>query len=186
MSMSFKEMEANVSNLVPGESMLQKKGSRPYEQPAKTSSPMEGVQLVFDSIFNNPSAMSKLKKTIKGGVPKEVIANSISTMLHGEGIVSPQAIPLMAPSIDVILENFAAMNEITFTPLEVIDPSVEPDWEEVERMLKEDTNEFVEEVEESIEEQESVGGQEQQMVQGATASPAPVGGMMQKPEGVMG
>ena len=144
----------DIEGVVPGESMVKPRGALPFDKPAKTASADAGVQLVFDAI-TEPESARRLIKTLKLGTPIDKVVESMMLMLHGEGIVSPQAIPLMAPAMASMIEGMAKIADTEINYSEVEDPWTKPDEDRVEKLVAELTGDLVPEVEE--EKEETVG-----------------------------
>tara|TARA_R110002167_G_scaffold13823_4_gene56784 strand:- start:151 stop:720 length:570 start_codon:yes stop_codon:yes gene_type:complete len=122
-----------MKNVVPGSSMTKPKGMLPFERPAKTSDPEEGIQLVFDAI-TQPLAARRLVRTLRGGVPIDVVVDGLGTLLLGEGIISPQALTVMQPAVTSIVEGMASIAGVELKYTEEVDEWTEPDPLEVERL----------------------------------------------------
>jgi len=125
---------AELQNVVPGSSMTKPKGVHPFERPPKTSDPEEGVQLMFDAI-TSPKAARKLVKTLKGGVPIDVIVDGLGTLALGEGLIGATALPIMAPALAAMVEGMAVIAGVEVKYSEVVDEWDEPDEEEVRRLV---------------------------------------------------
>tara|TARA_R110000765_G_scaffold206784_2_gene311780 strand:- start:1375 stop:1938 length:564 start_codon:yes stop_codon:yes gene_type:complete len=132
---------------VPGESFTKRKGHRPFERPAKESDPEVGLQLVFDAI-TQPKAARKMIKTLEGGVPIEVVADSIATLLLAEGVISPTAIPLMGPALVTMIGGMGQLAGVAFESGSDVDPWTEPDEDEVEELANKISNAVFEDEEE--------------------------------------
>jgi len=158
---------------VPGESMTKTKGMLPFERPPTTSSPEEGVQLMFDAI-TEPKSARKLIKSLEGGVTLEVIVESLLTMARGEGIVSPSAIPIMAPALATIIDGMAKMAGVTAQREPVEDPWTTPDEDEVEVLVSKITGEVFDKVpkESPVEAPIPEGPSEQEEMVGLMKPPA--------------
>ena len=98
-----------------------------------SADPNEAIQLVFDSI-TEPAAARSLVRTIKADVPIDVIVESLTTALHGEGIVSPQAIPVITPALTAMIEGMAKMAGVTTRLSEKPDPWTVIADEEIDAM----------------------------------------------------
>tara|TARA_R110000803_G_scaffold39734_3_gene85708 strand:- start:5219 stop:5773 length:555 start_codon:yes stop_codon:yes gene_type:complete len=122
-----------IKNTVPGSSMTKPKGMLPFDRPAKTSDPEEGIQLVFDAI-TQPLAARRLVRTLRGGVPIDVVVDGLGTLLLGEGIISPQALMVMQPAVTSIVEGMASIAGVELKYTEEVDEWTEPDPLEVERL----------------------------------------------------
>ena len=132
---------------VPGESFTKRKGHRPFERPAKESDPEVGLQLVFDAI-TQPKAARKMIKTLEGGVPIEVVADSIATLLLAEGVISPTAIPLMGPALVTMIGGMGQLAGVALESGSDVDPWTEPDEDEVEELANKISNAVFEDEEE--------------------------------------
>ena len=132
-----------ILNVVPGESMTKEKGILPFEKPPLTSSPDEGIQMVFDAI-TEPQAALKLVRTLELGVPIDQIVDSMMMMLHGEGIVPPQALPIMGPAIAAMIEGMAKLAGAPINYTEVQDPWTKPDEDRIDKLVAKMTGELVE------------------------------------------
>lgn len=132
-----------IMGVIPGESMTKERGILPFDKPAQTSSPEAGVQLVFDAI-TEPKSARKLISTLQKGVPVNLMVDSLMMMLHGEGIVSPQALPVMAPAIASMIEGMADLAGVTPVKSEEPDPWTTPDEDEVEALVGKFTGKIAE------------------------------------------
>lgn len=131
-----------IENVVPGESMMREKGKLPFDRPAKTSSPEAGIQLVFDAI-TEPKSARKLIKVLENGTPIDVVVDSMTMMLHGEGIVSPQALPIMAPAMAAMIENMASIAKVPINYTQQPDPWSEVDEDNVEKIVAQMTGDLL-------------------------------------------
>ena len=125
----------DIQNIIPGESMTKPQGVLPFEKPPRTSSPDAGIQLVFDAI-TEPQSAQKLIKTLEMGVPIDQIVDSMMMMLMGEGIVSPQALPIMGPAMGSMIEGMAKVAKVPINYTEQLDPWSIPDEDEVEKEIE--------------------------------------------------
>lgn len=141
MVMTYQEIAGGV----PGESMTKPKGQLPFEKPAKTADPREGIQLIFDAI-TEPKSARKLVKTLESGVPIDVVVDSLATLSLAEGIVSPQALPVMAPAMTTMIEGMAKLANVPVQYTEAPDPWTEPDEDEVEKLVAKITGEMVDKI----------------------------------------
>ena len=122
-----------IENVVPGSSMTKPKGMLPFERPAKTSDPKQGIQLMFDSMMTAKTTRG-LVKTLEGGVPIDVVVDGLCTLALGEGLVSATALPIMAPALASIVENIAEMAGIEIKYTEEVDEWDQIDEVEVQRL----------------------------------------------------
>lgn len=132
-----------IEGVIPGESMTKPRGVLPFEKPPMTASPEVGVQMVFDAV-TKPKAARKLIKTLEGGVPIDVVVDSMLTMLQGEGIVSPQSLMLMAPALMTMIEGMATIAKVPVKYSEQPDEWVEPDEAEVAALVSKMTGQLEE------------------------------------------
>lgn len=165
-----------IQSVVPGESMTKEKGVLPFDKPARVSNPSDGVQLVFDAM-TEPRAAQKLMKALEKGATIDHVVDSMMMMLHGEGIVSPQALPIMAPAVATIIEEMARIANAPIKYSEEPDPWSQPDEDEVEKIVQKITgtiNEETPDMEETPEETPMMEEEEE----------TPMGGLMTPPEGM--
>lgn len=123
-----------IQNVVPGESMMKERGVLPFDKPAKTSSPDAGIQLVFDAV-TEPRSAKRLIKVLENGTTIDTVVDSMLMMMHGEGVVSPQALPIMAPAIAALIEGMAKIAGAPINYKEKIDEWSKPDEENVEKIM---------------------------------------------------
>lgn len=157
-TMTLKDLE----NVVPGSSMTKEKGRFPFDGPAKITDAEDGIQMVFDSI-TSPKSARELIRTLEMGVPIDKVVDTMVMMFHGEGIVSPQALPIMVPAMVAMIEKMAEMAGVPIKHSTPPDPSMEPDERRIEMLIAEMSSDLVEETglgEEEVIEEPLVEGEE--------------------------
>jgi len=175
---------AELQNVVPGSSMTKPKGVHPFERPPKTSDPEEGIQLMFDSL-TTAKATRGLIRSLKGGVPVDVVVDGLATLALGEGLIGATALPIMAPALSAIVENIAKLAGVEVKYTEAVDEWEQVDEAEVQRLADKivnaaNTSPSMETLEEEPMREEPIAGMPQE-------TPTEPMGLMSPPteEGIM-
>lgn len=134
--------QQDIQNVIPGSSMTKEKGKFPFDGPAKISNAEDGIQMVFDTI-TAPKPSTELIKTLEMGVPIDKVVDTLVMMFHGEGIVSPQALPVMIPAMAAMVEKMAEMAGVPIKYSTPPDPTMDPDLNRVARLIEEMTSDLV-------------------------------------------
>lgn len=178
--MSFEDRVKNVKGAVPGQAMMDKMGDLPFNQPPVSNKPEEGVQIIFDAL-TSPSGSRNIINALRNGATVDTIAQSIAKMMHGEGLMAPQAIPLMGPAIMTIIENVAEIAGVPANRLEEEDPWSQPDPQRVAQLVAEMDKTIGNVVDEELEDQAAEGAIK--ATEGEPEGTPPAQGLMSSPRG---
>ena len=80
---------------VPGQSLTEEPGSRPFEKPAQITDVDDAVMYVIDKIESSNGGKEELQKHMMGGMPVESIVNTIAFAGFTDGQWSPDIAELI-------------------------------------------------------------------------------------------
>jgi len=83
---------------IPGQSLTETPGKRPFETPTQTSSPQEALEAVKQSL-EDPIAMKSTIKLLDAGISAETISSAMVLKMFTEGVFSPDVAEIIKPPL---------------------------------------------------------------------------------------
>ena len=108
---------------VPGHSLTDTPGGRPYEQPPMFADPDDAVDFIVDKLMQ-PENQARFQKLMFAGMSVEEIVNTIGLGGFAGGVISPDAAEIIKPPIALVLINMALEADI---PVKVFSDGNKPD-----------------------------------------------------------
>ena len=144
---NIKSLEASkrfLGNVIPGSSMTTEKGKFPFDSPPKITDAEDGIQMVFD-VITSPASTRELIRTLEMGIPVDKVVDTMAMAFHGEGIVAPQALPIMVPAMVAMIERMAEIAGVSVTYSTPPNASDALDERRIQRLVSEMSYELIEE-----------------------------------------
>ena len=105
--------EVEISRSFPGEAWTRRKGSNPLERPPEEVDAEVFLKKIFKRL-THPKVGSKLLGLLKAKVPVDILASSLVISAAREGKIPATLIPIVAPSITVMMVRMADSAGIDF------------------------------------------------------------------------
>ena len=96
---------------VPGQSLTDEPGSRPWEKPPQFSRPQEAFRAIQNR-FRNRKTQEELVSVMDAGMPLQVLTKSITIGGFREGLWTPDVAELLNPPVFMLLGNLARKYKI--------------------------------------------------------------------------
>ncbi|HAI39431.1 MAG TPA: hypothetical protein DCM40_15625 [Maribacter sp.] len=126
-----------LSRPIPGQSLTDTAGEKPYEKPPSIVSPRQAFDLVSESL-EEPAAYQNIVSLLDAGISAETLASAVTLKMFSEGVFTPDIAEIIKPpltaritdiGVEEGIEDLRVVNEI---PDEDIDP--ENDLEMMQRI----------------------------------------------------
>lgn len=133
--MSITATEFNVdpfSKAIPGQSLTDELGGRPYEKPPSVTSPKEAMDNIVQSLEEEPSRTEFLK-LLDAGLSAETVASAIVLKMFSEGVITPDVAEILKPAlvgyitkeaVDAGIEGINVVNELPKEGMDAMDHSM--------------------------------------------------------------
>jgi hypothetical protein len=105
---------------IPGQSLTDKAGGKPYEKPPSVVSPKQAFDVVSKSL-EEPSAYQNIVSLLDAGISSETLASAITLKMFSEGVFTPDIAEIIKPSLTALItdigveegiEDLRVVNEI--------------------------------------------------------------------------
>ena len=116
-----------LSRPIPGQSLTDTAGEKPYEKPPSIVSPRQAFDLVSESL-EEPAAYQNIVSLLDAGISAETLASAVTLKMFSEGVFTPDIAEIIKPpltaritdiGVEEGIEDLRVVNEI---PDEDIDP----------------------------------------------------------------
>ena len=133
--MSITATEFNVdpfSKAIPGQSLTDELGGRPYEKPPSVTSPREAMTNIVESLEKEPSR-TEVIKLLDAGLSAETVASALVLKMFSEGVFTPDVAELIKPALigyltkeaaDGGVEDINVVNELPQEGMDAMDHSM--------------------------------------------------------------
>ena len=122
---------------IPGHSLTDTPGGRPYEQPPTYTNPDDAVDFIVEKLMQ-PENQTRFQKLMFAGMSVEEIVNTVALGGFAGGIISPDVAEIIKPPIAMVLINIALEADIpvkVFSGNSEIDEASTMDDESTLRMM---------------------------------------------------
>lgn len=122
---------------VPGQSLTQPKGNRPYEKPPQFTDPDKAMEFLFNRLTQLDTA-TQVVGMLKAGAPITVITSTL--LMHGfsEGRWTPDVALLLAGPLSVLIRKIGELGKVGKMTTGTEKPTVDPVFMKLQGMHKDD------------------------------------------------
>tara|TARA_R110000765_G_scaffold366524_2_gene456662 strand:+ start:3103 stop:3657 length:555 start_codon:yes stop_codon:yes gene_type:complete len=105
---------------IPGQSLTDTAGGKPYEKPPSIVSPKQAFDIVSESL-EEPSAYTNIISLLDAGISAETLASAVTLKMFSEGVFTPDIAEIIKPPLTAFItdmgveegiEDLRVVNEI--------------------------------------------------------------------------
>ena len=137
--------EVSMNAPIPGQSLTAPLGDRPWQRPARYSTPDEALAFYIDRV-TRPERATELLDLLENGVPVETLVDIMQTGGVMEGLHSLDVGIIIAPALTEVLSNMAEAAEVDYIKMPEEKDKKAANKSEVIFALKEDPQELQPEI----------------------------------------
>ena len=95
-----------LSQPLPGMSLTDTPGQRPYERPALISSPEEAIERM-EEVIKEPSSYKIIINLLEAGISSETVASALILKMFSEGVFTPDVAEIIKPFLIAFITELA-------------------------------------------------------------------------------
>ena len=118
-----------LSRPIPGQSLTDTAGEKPYEKPPSVVSPQQAFNLFSESL-EEPAAYTNIVSLLDAGISAETLSSAVTLKMFSEGVFTPDIAEIIKPPLTAFItdigveegiEDLRVVNEIPDDGMEVND-----------------------------------------------------------------